>query len=432
MEKINLAIRQSNKINLILLIAMAFVMVGAYFDKPSDGLGAAKRLAVEVVPLLSRGDAGAANELIKNYADINNINKIKLFDIGGNIVVDYSNLQGQDEFSLANHNGVSGAFFVDWPLYSGGAKIGRIEVASSESGGIVKHYFFAMFLLLAFGFYANRRAFYGGSLADGFQLFNSEDEKKQSRLFLQNAFDQMGLSIHFTYLKRLRIDGPSIPKKYSSVCVKWMRGANATYFSIYQISELMSRSALILPITPWIYREFFIKQSSNMGDDVTITSFDISLKQFMDNDFRDFVVKLADSLKVPLGGLRIEIDEVALSRLSMEEIQDSWVLWDDAGVGIMVSNFGKTSLSKRIVDNFNPKEIKWCLSWLRYQCYSNISKDRIIELKQIAANKGIESVVYGALTEHDEDLMGMLEFDWLEESLSPVSSVGLTTKAIPA
>jgi len=131
-----------------------------------------------------------------------------------------------------------------------------------------------------------------------------------------------------------------------------------------------------------------------------------------------------------LKSLRIEVDEVALSRLGMDEIENSWALWSDVGIGVVVSNFGKTSLSKRIIENFNPKEIKWCLSWLRYQRYSGLSKDRIIDLKKTATDKGIVNIVYGALAEHDEALMLELEFDWLEESLVLATGAMGITRAI--
>jgi EAL domain-containing protein (putative c-di-GMP-specific phosphodiesterase class I) len=432
MTKQTFGIRQSKKINLILLIVMAFVMAGAYFNRPNDDLGVAKRLAGEVAPLLSRGDVDAVSELIKEFSDKNNINKIKLFDAAGNSVFDHSNEQSKDDFSLASiENGV-GFVVVDWPLYSNNKNVGRIELTSSESFGGAKFYYFALLFLLSFGLYANRGAFDTKPFFCGFQIFDSRDEREHSRLFLQNEFEQMGLTIHFNSLKRLKNDGTSIVKKLSSVSVKWTRNeAAASYFSLSQISELMSRDAVILPIMPWIYREFINKHSFRMaGDNADVASFDVSSKQFLDHEFRDFIVNLASSLSVPLKSLRIEVDEVTLSRLEMDEIENSWALWSDAGIGVIVSNFGKTSLSKRIIENFNPKEIKWCLSWLRYQRYSGLSKDRIIDLKQTATDKGIVNIVYGALAEHDEALMLELEFDWLEESLVLAPDADGVAKAI--
>jgi EAL domain-containing protein (putative c-di-GMP-specific phosphodiesterase class I) len=157
----------------------------------------------------------------------------------------------------------------------------------------------------------------------------------------------------------------------------------------------------------------------------------VSAKQFLDDDFRLFIVELAASMGIPLKCLRIEVDEVALSRLGIDDIHNAWLLWSEAGIGVVVSNFGKTSLSKRIIEIFNPKEVKWCLSWLRYQNFSGLSKDRIINLKQTADDKGIVSIVYGALAEHDEALMHELNFDWLDENVLSIPGATSIAKTMP-
>jgi uncharacterized protein (DUF2147 family) len=41
--------------------------------------------------------------------------------------------------------------------------------------------------------------------------------------------------------------------------------------------------------------------------------------------------------------------------LGIDDIHNAWLLWSDAGIGVVVSNFGKTSLSKRIIEIFNPE-----------------------------------------------------------------------------
>ena len=414
------------------MIVMALVMVIGYLNRSDDGVAVAKRLAAELTPLLDRGDVASAAELIKSFADENRIRAIKLSDAGGGAVLNYSVPQSQDEFALASVENAKGFIVVDWPLYSKDGKIGRIELMSNEYGDGGKYHYFAFVFLLIFGLYVNRGAFNVKPFIGGFGVSNSMREREHSRLFLNGAFEQMGLTIHFGYFKKMKNEKPFISEKYCSVRVKWMRSGHAEYFSLSQISELMSKDAMILPIMPWLYREFLNKHPfRGMGDVDGIASFDVSAKQFLDDDFRRFIVELAASLSVSPRCLRIDVDEVALSRLGMDDIHDAWLQWSDAGIGVVVSNFGKTSLSKRIIDNFNPKEVKWCLSWLRYQNFSGLSKDRIINLKHTADDKGIVSIVYGALAEHDEALMHELNFDWLDENVLSMPGAASITKTIP-
>ncbi len=415
---------------------IAVVLASVYMDRPMTGQELTEKIIKDVAPLVSSGNASLANELIAKYAESNHLIKVKIIDSNAGLMVDYSS-GVSDEFRLARINlgaGISEgvASTINLPIFFNGAKVGDIQVVKNQANDSVRYFYIVMLLLLlSSGLYINRNAFDLKLFLSQFKFTDRRAERVQSQLFLEDAVGQMGLTIHFNDFKKLDKNRVSPVGAFSGVYVRWVSNGREAFHSLSEMAELISRNALILPITPWIYREFFNKKMSGSEQGGRcMTSFNVSVQQFHDQDFREFIVDLANSMKMPLDNLCVEIDEVALSRLNIQDVEYSWESWDEAGVGVMVSNFGKTTLSKHLLENFKLAGIKWCLSWLRYQRYSSVSKDRILHLQQLAISHGVENVVSGAFADLDMELLKEFNFDWLEESVIVGSVVDASENTI--
>jgi EAL domain-containing protein (putative c-di-GMP-specific phosphodiesterase class I) len=237
-----------------------------------------------------------------------------------------------------------------------------------------------------------------------------------SEEFFEAAMGQSGLEIKYSNLINYNKENN---KKIIHAYIEWNKGNKAKEnISILDLSDLITQDDFVMPIMPWIHRKILLLNQNNISDGKAVEILiDVNMRQFLSKDYREFLINLAKSVNYEISRLKIIVDEVALSRQSRERIESAWANWSGLGVGIVVTNFGKTTLSLSIIEEFEVDKIRCCLSWLRYQWYSEAARDRIKSLLAVANQTKIDRIVYGNPNGDDLIMISDLNFEWLEDHI---------------
>jgi len=378
------------------------------------------QLRPQLNPSLTGNDAQLASNIIHRFSEENQINSIHSYGKDGALFAWYQNnnsdafnlsfVDAGGEVSITEQNGIIR------PIKTVGIPSGALDATWKANESIsINFYIVALFVFMGILMATHdllRRKMNIGADADFNE--NKESNEKNSMNVVATTMRDMGINICYQNIIATNQEGCSVQ---SYAYIHWKRSDGAELnFSLAEIAGLTERNSLAIPILPWIMQTIVIQLKSwKVVDPGRKVAFNVSLKQFLSEEYIQFLSQQCVMLNIKTEAISIEVDERLLSKLEQQDVDAAWKRWSDGGISIILSGFGTTSKSREIIGLYPIKKIKWNIAWLRQQFDSTAAKNRVFELKKIIDGLGVQSIVSDIETDEDWRVYNEIQCDHVQE-----------------